>query len=71
MGLLKAFFPFRQLVEESGLITKNRFQVEKNLNVDYNDLRHKFFTEYGRTNPITKIAETKDFYKFMRSKSNL
>ena len=39
---------------------------EKNINVPYSELRHKFFTEYRRANPVTFNMALREYAMFMK-----
>ena len=41
---------------------------EKNMTVPYSELRHKFFTEYRKTNPVTYNMALREFAMYMKGK---
>jgi len=41
---------------------------ERNLYQDYEELRHKFLTEYDRSNPVVRRSALKSYMRFIQSK---
>ena len=60
--------PLQTLIQEgfSNICEASKFRFEKNLDTPYEDLRFKFFSEYDRTNPLTKNEAIRDYYKSMK-----
>lgn len=46
---------------------ENKAQIEKNYNIDYDEIRVFFLNEYDRANPITKEEALKEYMEFMKS----
>lgn len=71
-GLLFVFIPFQLLFEIVFRCTcfRERYK-EKRANESYYTMRHKFLTEYDRSNPVTYRMGLKNYGKFMKGKLEL
>lgn len=68
-GLLFVFIPFQRPMEMVfECICFNERHRERRINDSYYTMRHKFLTEYDRSNPVTQRMGMKNYGKFMRGK---
>lgn len=70
LAVVNTIIPLQTLIQEgfSNICEASKFRFEQNFNTDYEELRHKFYSEYDRTNPITKNEATKEYFKAMKGK---
>jgi hypothetical protein len=68
IGLVSVFYPLYLFFLDTfkDCAGENKAQIEKNWNVDYDEIRVFFLNEYDRANPITKEEGLKEYMDFMK-----